>query len=120
MRCVKCGKNLSDTEKYEHYGEILCEDCYLDIVSGPKVCDPWAVYSAKRMAKKSINLTPIQQKILNFINERWPITLEEILTQLNINEASFKKNFAPLRHMELLKSRKKDNKIYYLPFDKEI
>ena len=118
MKCEKCGTALDSDDTYEYAGRKLCEDCYLEIIATPRVCDPWAVYSAKRMSKDKVILTPLQEQILTLIKEKGPLTAEGICSQLNINENDFRSNFAPLRHMELAKSYKQGNKIYYDLFNK--
>lgn len=113
MKCEKCGSEIAPDELYEYAGQKLCEDCYLAKVATPKVCDPWAVHSAKIASKDRILLTPLQERILNLIKEKGPLTAEEICNYLNINENEFRSNFAPLRHMELAKAFKKEDKVYY-------
>jgi DNA-directed RNA polymerase subunit RPC12/RpoP len=72
FQCSKCGKTLEKNECYEHQGKVFCEDCYMDILSPPKACDPWAVHSAKTFLRgkdKLSTLTPLQLKIVNHIKE---------------------------------------------------
>jgi len=118
MKCSRCGTKLNPDEAYEHAGERLCEDCYLDIVATPRICDPWAVHSAKTTSKDRILLTPLQEQILNLIKDNGALTVEEICEQLNISENEFRSNFAPLRHMELAKAFKKGDKVYYDLFNR--
>jgi hypothetical protein len=47
IQSARCGKEIEKSRVYEHRGNVYCEDCYMDILSPPKACDPWAVYSAK-------------------------------------------------------------------------
>jgi hypothetical protein len=47
IQCTKCGKEIEKNQGYEYRGNVYCEDCYMDILSPPKACDSWAVYSAK-------------------------------------------------------------------------
>ena len=47
MKCDRCSAAVQEGEEREHHGEILCEDCYMDVLSPAKACDPWAVHSAK-------------------------------------------------------------------------
>lgn len=115
MKCSKCGKALNQGDTYQHAGQTLCEDCYFDIMATPRVCDPWAVYSAKKMSKDKSSLTPLQKRILSLIEKR-PLTAEEICHELNITESEFRANFAALRHMELAKATKQGGKVYYVPF----
>ena len=118
MQCEKCGASIEPDEKYEHAGQTLCEDCYLDIKAAPKVCDPWAVYTAKKEAKASLTLTSIQQKILDLIKERGEVTAQEICREVGIDEEEFRTNFATLRHMELARATKKGDEIYFTTFSR--
>ena len=59
--CAKCDKQIEKQQGYEHQGKLYCEDCYMDILSPPKACDPWAVHSAQTFLKgkdKLSTLTP--------------------------------------------------------------
>jgi transcription initiation factor IIE alpha subunit len=117
MKCEKCGIEVSAEEKFEHSGHTLCEDCYLDIVTVPKTCDPWAVHSAKNTALISDSLTAEQQEILDLIKKNGPLTAEEICTELSINSNELQRNFATLRHMELARGFKKGDQVYYTLFN---
>jgi NMD protein affecting ribosome stability and mRNA decay len=43
LQCKRCGREISDNERYEYGGETLCEDCYINVRYPMKSCDPWAV-----------------------------------------------------------------------------
>lgn len=116
MKCDKCGASIEPDEIYEHAGQRLCEDCYLDIKAAPKVCDPWAVYTAKKEATGNLTLTPIQNGILKMIKDKGALTAAQICEELGITEQEFHTNFAALRHMELAKATKKGDKVYFTPF----
>jgi len=116
MKCEKCGAELDPEEKYEHGGQTLCEDCYLDIKATPKVCDPWAVYTAKKEVGENPTLTPVQKKIMDLIKNRGPLSANEICTELGIAEQEFRNNFTVLRHMELAKATKVGNEVKYATF----
>ena len=117
MNCSKCGVEVSSEEKFEHSGQTLCEDCYLDIVTIPKTCDPWAVHSAKNASFQSDGLTAEQQELFDLIKKRGPLTVEEICTELSIDSNEFRRNFATLRHMELARGFKKGEHVYYTLFN---
>ncbi len=120
LSCEKCGKQISEGRRYEHLGKGYCEDCYMDILSPPKACDPWAVYAAKcslRNSDKFSTLTPAQQRIVDYINARGQVALEELTGSLNLTEAEFKREFAVLRHMEVLRGTKKGTTVMYTLFD---
>jgi late competence protein required for DNA uptake (superfamily II DNA/RNA helicase) len=118
-QCARCGKEIEKSCGYEHRGNVYCEDCYMDILSPCKACDPWAVHSAKKFLKgkdKLSELTPQQLKIINYIKEKIEVTAEEIMEGLHLTEKELKREFAILRHMEILGATKKEGKIYYTMF----
>lgn len=117
MKCEKCAVEVSAEDQFEHSGHTLCEDCYLDIVTIPKTCDPWAVHSAKNTALISDSLTAEQQEILDLIKKSGPLTAEEICTELSINSNELQRNFATLRHMELARGFKRGDQVYYTLFN---
>ena len=119
VRCTKCGKEVEKQQAYEYQGNFFCEDCYMDILSPPKACDPWAVHSAQTFLKgkdKLSALTPLQLKIVDYIRGKGGATPEEIGTNLNLTEEEFRREFATLRHMEVLRGTKKDGKIICILF----
>jgi hypothetical protein len=87
MQCERCKTSIIDGEEKELYGQILCDDCYMDLLSPVKACDPWAVYSAKTFLAKhghEPQLNQLQQKILELLHEQGPIepgTLSERLQE---------------------------------------
>jgi hypothetical protein len=91
----------------------------MDILSPPKTCDPWAVHSAKTFLRgkdKLSTLTPLQTKIIDYIRGKEEATIEEMVENLNLAEEVLRREFAVLRHMEILKVTKKGDKIFYLLF----
>jgi len=119
IHCIKCGKNIEKQQCYDYQGGTFCEDCYMDILSPPQACDPWAVHSAKTFLKgrdKRSTMTPLQLKIVDYIRGKGEATIEEILENLNLTEEVLRREFAVLRHMEILKATKKGDKIFYLLF----
>jgi len=118
-QCARCGKKIEKHGGYEHQGNLFCEDCYMDVLSPPKACDPWAVYSAQTFLKgkdKLSTLTPLQLKIVDYIRGKGEATIEEMVENLNLGEEVLRREFAVLRHMEILKATKKGNKIFYILF----
>jgi DNA-directed RNA polymerase subunit RPC12/RpoP len=118
--CERCGKEVEEQQSYEHLGRAYCEDCYMDILSPPKACDPWAVYTARSSLQgedKLSVLTGLQCRIVGFIKDKGGATAEEIIESLNLTEQEFKREFAVLRHMEVLRGTKKETKILYTLFD---
>lgn len=117
MKCEKCAVRISVEDKFAYSGQTLCEDCYLDIVTIPKTCDPWAVHSAKSTPIISDGLTAEQQEILDLIKNKGPLTAERICAELSINSNEFQRNFATLRHMELARGFRKGEQVYYTLFN---
>jgi hypothetical protein len=118
-QCAKCGRKIEKQQSYEGPGGLFCEDCYMDILSPPKACDPWAVHSAQTFLKgkdRLSTLTPLQQNILNYIKEKKEATLEEMIGNLHLPEEELRREFAVLRHMEILRATKKEGKILYILF----
>jgi len=118
--CEKCGREIEEEQSHEHLGRVYCEDCYMDILSPPKACDPWAVYTARSSLlgqDKFSVLTPAQCRIVSFIKEKGEATAEEIMGHLAMTEQEFKREFAVLRHMEVLRGMKKETGIVYMLFD---
>jgi hypothetical protein len=92
----------------------------MDILSPPKACDPWAVYAAKCSLQgndKFSALTPRQQRIVDFVRAKGEIGLQEATKDLNLTEEEFKREFAVLRHMEVLRGKKKGTTVMYALFD---
>jgi hypothetical protein len=120
MKCEKCSDAINPEESFQHAGQTLCEDCYMDVMTAPKACDPWAVHTAKELVGKEFTLTPSQQKILDLITNNGPLTAEEICQQLAINEDDFQRNFATLRHMELARGFKDGEEVRFTLFQDKL
>jgi len=120
-QCARCGKKMEKNQSYEHRGNVYCEDCYMDILSPSKACDPWAVHSAKTflMGKdKLATLTSQQLTIVGYVKEKKEVTAEGIMEDLQLSEKDFKREFAVLRHMEVLAAMKKEGKVFYILFNR--
>jgi DNA-directed RNA polymerase subunit RPC12/RpoP len=118
-QCAKCNKGIVKQQGYEYRGALFCEDCYMNILSPPKTCDPWAVHSAQTFLKgkdKLSSLMASQIEIVNYIKKKKEATIEEIITDHHLTEEDFRREFAVLRHMEVLKAKKKGGRIFYVLF----
>lgn len=103
MRCERCNDVIPEGEERERYGQILCEDCYMDLLSPLKACDPWAVHSAETFAKEKgyvHQLNAIQQKILDTLSANGPMEPKRLSETLQIKETDLEREIAALRHME--------------------
>ncbi len=119
MQCGKCGQGIEEDQGYEHRGKLYCEGCYMNILSPPKSCDPWAVYSAKGALKgkdKFSALTAQQLRIVNYLRGKGEAIIEDIVAELSLTEDVFQREFAVLRHMEILKAKKTEGKVLYVLF----
>jgi len=111
MRCERCNSVIKEEEQMELRGEVLCEDCYMDLLSPPKICDPWAVHSAKTFLKNSsidLKFSPIQLKILEILQDEGPQEPANLRERLQIREMDLERNIATLRHMEKIRGELKD------------
>jgi hypothetical protein len=92
----------------------------MDILSPPKACDPWAVYSAQRSLQgndKFSTLTPMQRRIVDYVKTKGGVGAKELTEHFNMTEEEFKREFAVLRHMEVLRGTKKGPVVVYMLFD---
>ncbi len=121
MKCSRCGREISRDDYYQYVGETLCEDCYIDVRYPAKACDPWAVYSATRSRgsqglKETDGLTDLQKVIYGFVKSRGKVTKEEVKRNFGLSESEVQAQLAVLRHCELVKGHKEDNRVYLVPF----
>ena len=106
MRCEKCQENIEEGEERQLHGQTICEDCYIDMLSPAKACDPWAVYSAKSLSKEDGSkpgVTETQAKILEILKETGGLELKLISERLQIKPADLEREIATLRHMEKIR-----------------
>lgn len=116
--CTKCGASLEGEEPREHLGEVLCEDCYLEALSPVKTCDPWAVHTARSLKDLpgGLTLTPRQQQLYDLVKEQGEVPKQEAARVLGVTEDELQREFAVLRHLEMLRACKKDEGIFLIPF----
>jgi recombinational DNA repair protein (RecF pathway) len=124
MKCDRCGRTLKKADSYSHFGETLCEDCYLDIRLGVKGCDPWAVHSATRFRENSgivgaEGLNKWQKEIYELVKNRGKATLKEVKEDLELSDQELQKHLATLRHCELIKGHKEGHTVYLIPFHQD-
>ena len=85
----------------------------MDLLSPPKVCDPWAVHSARTFLKNGsadLELIPIQQKIVAILQDEGPQEPANLCKRLQIKETDLERDIAALRHMEKIRGELKDRK----------
>lgn len=120
MKCSQCGREISEGESFQHMGQILCDDCYLEVRTHPRECDPWATYLAthtrERMGQKGAEgLTELQKKVYEFVKGKGRVTREEVMEKFNLSEAEMDAQMTSLMHSELVKARGEEGKIYLVP-----
>lgn len=113
MKCDRCKENIKMGEEMNLHGQTLCEDCYMDILSPVKACDPWAVHCAKSCLKKdgsNIEITQTQSKILQILKETGGEEPKIISETLQIKPSDLQREIATLRHMEKVRAEIREGK----------
>ena len=115
---MRCEKDLPASELVEMDNRKLCEDCYMDVVSPLKACDPWAVHAARGTAGSGQpKLLPLQERMLAEIKKRGRIRPAELAGILKVALGELEKNFAILRPMALLRGcQGEDKQVYWTLF----
>jgi hypothetical protein len=117
MKCDRCSADINAGEEKEYHGQQLCEDCYMDVLSPAKACDPWAVHSAQSFAKSkggALELNEIQQQILLILKETGGAEPSAIADRLQIKPADLEREVAALRHMEKLRGELRGDKKFLI------
>lgn len=118
MECDRCQTNIDLGEEKQHLGQTLCEDCYMDVLSPVKTCDPWAVHSAKSFEKHAESpptLTSIQTEILSILKESGGIEPQALMKELGgkLTQKELEREFAALRHMEKARGEKRGDRVVW-------
>ncbi|MCG8634309.1 MAG: hypothetical protein MI863_10805 [Desulfobacterales bacterium] len=117
MKCNKCSQVIQESDQREHYGQILCEDCYMDALSPVRTCDPWAAHAAKSFEKHNNDpavLNPTQSQILKILKETGGVEPEDLLRRMGdkITKPVLEREFATLKHMEKVRAEQKDGAVF--------
>ncbi len=110
MKCERCGGKLDAGEEIKYMGQVLCEDCYMDVLSPTRVCDPWAVYSAKSEDRSGTTLTDVQEKVLEILKETGGLEPDGLAKRLGLKTTDVQRELAALRHMEKVRAAMKGGK----------
>ena len=115
--CTRCGAGLQE-EPRGYFGEVLCEDCYVEAVSPVLTCDPWAVHCARSLKDLpgGLTLTARQQQLYELVKERGEVSFLAAASALGVSEDELRREFAVLRHLEMLRACKKDQGIFLTRF----
>ena len=115
MKCDRCDGQIERGDETEYLGQKLCEDCYMEVLSPVKTCDPWAVYTAKSMSGDGSALTKLQENILAVLRETEGIEPEPLAKRLGLKLSDLQREMATLRHMEKIRaSMEGDKKVFCL------
>ncbi|MFZ5631283.1 MAG: hypothetical protein ACOY40_00380 [Bacillota bacterium] len=118
MICDRCKETIPEGDDvFDYYGKKLCEDCYIGAVQPPRPCDPTAVDSARSTRAMmghsgTDGLTPLQKRIYDLIREKGKITREELMKSFDLPQWEMEKQFAVLRHCELIRAFKEGPHVY--------
>jgi len=110
MQCDRCAAQIAAGEETQFRGQVLCEDCYMDVLSPAKPCDPWAVYTAKSLSGGGALVTTGQKAILSILTETQGIELEPLAQKLRLRKSDLERELATLRHMEKIRVVKQGDK----------
>lgn len=117
MQCDRCKDAIPEDEAREFHGQTLCEDCYMDALSPPRTCDPWAVHSAKSFGKEGgaqPQVTPRQSEILRILKETGGLEPNDLAGRLRIKTSDLEKEIASLRHMERVRGELREGRKYVI------
>lgn len=108
MRCEQenCHATIEEGEERVFHGRLLCEDCYMDALSPPRTCDPWAVRSAS-LAKEQGEQSEaggLQSNILQMLSECGGLSREELAEKLQVTPRDLERELATLRHLEKIRA----------------
>jgi hypothetical protein len=114
MKCSRCGAEIRHGDERAYYGQMLCEDCYMDALSPTRTCDPWAVHSAKQLGDKvgGLHTTDLQDKILEVLADTGGIEPGDLAKRLGIAPSEIDREVAALRHMEKLRAELREGRKY--------
>lgn len=100
MQCDRCRVEMEADEAREYAGQTICDDCYMDVLSPTKSCDPWAIYTATRLGDQELNQA--QQAIMDCIAKQGQATAKELMAVAGLELKALEREMAALRHLELL------------------
>ena len=115
MKCNRCEKQIESGEAHAHLGQVLCEDCCMDVLSPSKACDPWAVHSAKSFEREQggqVTLSAVQKQILDELQETGGLEPTSLAARLALKPAELERELATLRHMEKTRAELRHGKKY--------
>ena len=115
VKCQICGCKVPRENSYTLGDRVVCDDCYMEETHPVQTCDPKAVHSAKVLGQTG-SLDDLQKALYKFVKDKGKVTLEEICAEFNLSPMRAQNQFAILRHLELVKGKKEDDKTYIVLF----
>ncbi len=117
MKCNRCSQAIPEDEQREHFGQILCEDCYMDALSPVRTCDPWAAHSAKSFEQHNSDpavLNSTQTQIMKILKETGGIEPAALLLRMkgNVTKPQLEREFATLKHMEKVSAEQRNGAVF--------
>ena len=118
MKCDVCRIDIPAGDERDHLGRTLCEDCYMDVMSPMKTCDPWAVHSAKSFEENmggTSTLNPIQREIVALLEKSGGLEPQELREKLDhkISMEELQREFSSLRHMEKVRAERREERLFW-------
>lgn len=113
MKCDRCGAEIPAGDEMAYAGQTVCEDCYMQLLSPARACDPWAVRSAQTLSQLDNTysaLSAVQEQILQLLAETGGTTREVIAQTLALSLPELERELATLRHMEKVRGKMQDGK----------
>ena len=113
MICDRCGENIPTGDEMEHYGQTLCEVCYMQALSPAQACDPWAVRSAQSLSQLDegySELSEQQTAILQALMDTGGAEAEVIAEIIGMKMPDLRRELATLRHMEKVRGEMRGGK----------
>jgi hypothetical protein len=113
MICNRCGENIPVGEEMQHFGQTLCEECYMQALSPARSCDPWAVRSAQSLSQLDEDYTQLsktQTEILALLRESGGTEPEMIAERLGMKLPELQRELATLRHMEKVRGSMREGR----------
>jgi hypothetical protein len=114
MKCDRCGKHIRAGEEMAHYGQTLCEECYMQALSPARACDPWAVRSAQSLSQLDegySELSGTQAEILQVLRETGGAEPKVIAERLRMKLLELERELATLRHMEKVRGELREGRM---------
>jgi predicted HTH transcriptional regulator len=118
--CNICGCEINENEIHILNEKILCEDCHMEETHPVKICNPLPVFSARKIGKTNKNstetLNELQKAIYNYIINNKKATIKQLCKKFELTEAKLTNQIAVLRHLQLVKGKKEEHTIHFVPF----